>query len=644
MTINEIAKLAGVSISTVSKIMNHKDHNISPETREKVLSVVKEYNYSPYAFARESSISKSFLLGILLRNGNSLGHFLDGVMAKAQECGYRIIVCDSQGREDTELKHITALCKVKADGVIWEPVSSESAKRKKYFEEINCCITWLNCDQPNACRVDYGAIVQQAADYFIAERHKKFSLLTDPSSSTYSQVLNGYKTALFEHDMTFDQDALLSYNKEEWMMQIKSLGLTGIISTNYSQTLQLYKLLKQYLYDIPFDFSIITLAEDTIEEISFPEISSMRIPYHEFGQYVCKRLLSQCEQHSEDQELFSPTIELSGYATLDCPASVKPPRIIVVGSINIDTSLNVHSFPGLGQTVTTSKYTISPGGKGINQAVGVAKLNHKAILLGNVGNDLESGLIYSCLKEYKIDNSGIHKDKLANTGKAYIQVQDNGESSITILTGANTTITASNIRENSRLFHNCAYCLMQTEISMEAIEEAASIAREYNVKTILKPSAVSTLSDTLLKNIDILVPNQKEAASLCKLPLAKDANELAFQADTLLEKGVGTVIITLGKDGCFLKTGDYSRLFAAAEFVPMDVTGGSDAFISALASYLLRGYDLDSAIRIANYAAGFCISRRGIVPALIDQVSLEKYIRHVSPGLIQNVPGQEIDL
>ena len=93
MTIKEIAQLSGVSISTVSKIMNHKDEHISPETRDKVLSIAKEYNYSPYAFARNTSISKSFLLGVLLRSEPNHGKLLDGILSAAEEAGYHVIVC-----------------------------------------------------------------------------------------------------------------------------------------------------------------------------------------------------------------------------------------------------------------------------------------------------------------------------------------------------------------------------------------------------------------------------------------------------------------------------------------------------------------------------------------------------------------------
>ncbi len=169
---------------------------------------------------------------------------------------------------------------------------------------------------------------------------------------------------------------------------------------------------------------------------------------------------------------------------------------------------------------------------------------------------------------------------------------------------------------------------------MEAIEAAAAIARRHGVKTILKPSSVSRLSDGLLQNTDIFLPNRAEMAIICNEAPAFSSEALNRQADHILEKGAGAVIITLGEDGCFLKDADHSVLFPAADFAPMDKTGGSDAFISALASYLLYGYDLHAAIRIAHCAAGFCISRQGIVPALIDQTSLEKYIHNTCPELL----------
>ena len=127
---------------------------------------------------------------------------------------------------------------------------------------------------------------------------------------------------------------------------------------------------------------------------------------------------------------------------------------------------------------------------------------------------------------------------------------------------------------------------------------------------ILKPAAVSSLSDNILRHTDILIPNQAEMALLCNCSASIDITELSRQADTMLQKGVGAVVITLGEHGCFLKTASMEQHFpVAADFIPMDSTGGSDA--------------------------GFCISRQGVVPALIDQTSLEKYINNVLSDLLK---------
>lgn len=103
----------------------------------------------------------------------------------------------------------------------------------------------------------------------------------------------------------------------------------------------------------------------------------------------------------------------------------------------------------------------------------------------------------------------------------------------------------------------------------------------------------------------------------------------------LLSCGVEIVIVTLGARGCYVKTREWSEYFSTISFPSIDNTGASDAFISAFASYLMMGYSIQNAVRIASYAAGFCIPREGIVPALIDKNSLESYIRQRNPELLQ---------
>ena len=125
MTIKEIASLAGVSVSTVSKVVNNKDQDINPETRKRVLKIVKEYNYTPYGAVKNTSQAKTFLLGVLMRNTDRNSQVVRGILQTAQAHGYTILLFDSQNDASLELKHITTLCKNNVDGLIWEPVSQD---------------------------------------------------------------------------------------------------------------------------------------------------------------------------------------------------------------------------------------------------------------------------------------------------------------------------------------------------------------------------------------------------------------------------------------------------------------------------------------------------------------------------------------
>ncbi len=138
---------------------------------------------------------------------------------------------------------------------------------------------------------------------------------------------------------------------------------------------------------------------------------------------------------------------------------------------------------------------------------------------------------------------------------------------------------------------------------------------------------------------DLFIPNEKEAEILCP-----DIPDIPGKADAFLARGAKAVIITLGGSGCYIKSPSFTGYLPAADFMPVDTTGAADAFISALAVYLSYGYTMEKAARIASCAAGFCVSRQGVIPALVDRNSLESYIRQSEPELLHltaSVPGKE---
>lgn len=630
MTIKDIAEMAEVSISTVSKIVNNKDVNINPETRNRVLKIVKDYNYVPYGSVKPLSDAKTFVLGVLLKTVCRTNLFLNGVIAAAQQQGYSIMIYDSADDISTELKNITSLCKNHVDGVLWNPVSKQSLEFRRHFEEQNIEICLLEAPEGiPSYYIDYEAIGYQATQALLQYNHRKPGCLTKENSRRSRLVLEGFRRCLFDNNIAYSDDMKLPVESQEWYKRILSHIPTGVVSSHYDSSMILMEQLGKLKFQVPYDLSLISLRDDIREDIRYPGISSMKIPYFEFGSFVCERLIEQCEKRKPKMDVFHLSCPLENTLSLGAPFTSRSRRIVVVGSINIDVTLNVSELPQPGKTISTNKHSVTLGGKGANQAVGVAKLDNEVALIGRVGNDYDSTLVYTCMDDHHIDTQGIQRDIQAETGKAYIHVQNDGESMITILAGANQNLSSDDITLNDHLFEHSEYCLLQTEVPEATVMEAAIRARKHGTKTILKPAAICQISRSLMQYIDIFVPNKKEAEILCP-----DVPDIEGKAEAFINLGAKTVIITLGHHGCYIRDDSFCGFLDPAEFLPVDTTGAADAFISTLAVYLVHGYSIVKAAKIASYAAGFCVSRQGVIPALIDRNSLETYIARREPELL----------
>lgn len=630
MTIKEIAQLAGVSISTVSKIVNNKDDNINADTRNRVLKIVKEYNYTPYGTVKNTSDAKTFILGVLLKSASRTNRFINGAISTAQKSSYSVLLYDSMDSQETELKNITSLCKNKVDGVIWEPVSADSLEYERYFEENNIEVCRINAPStPASYFIDFSAMGYEATEILLKYGHTKIACLTKQGSERSAMVFEGFKRCLFDHSIPYSDSMKLSIETNDWCDGILSHTPTGIVSTHYASSLTLMEELSKRQFHVPFDLSLVSLRDDARENIAFPRISSIKIPYYEFGAFACQRLIEICEKKCGGTAPFQAECILENTGSLDIPFTSHARKIIVVGSINIDITLNVDELPQPGRTVGTGRHSVIPGGKGANQAIGAAKLGSEVMLIGKVGSDYDSILVYTCMEENHVDIQGLKRVPGEETGKAYIHVQNDGESMITILSGANDKLCPSDITPYEKVFETAGYCLLQTEVPENAVEAAATIAKKYGVQNILKPAAMNRISPALMELIDIFVPNRKEAELLCP-----NIPDLEGKAEEFIQRGAKTVIITLGHSGCYVRDQDFTGYIPAAPFTPVDTTGAADAFIAALAVYLTAGYSIEKAARIATYAAGFCVQRQGVIPSLIDKNSLETYIKRIEPDIL----------
>jgi len=629
MTINEIAKLAGVSISTVSKVINNKVAGINPATRERVLKVVKEYNYRPYAKAIVNNDSKSFLLGVLL--SREFSPVQRGIIEYAQENGYLVIMLDSNDSIEMELKQISALGTRNLDGLIWEPAGDGRLTNQSYIEALN--IPWVRLtryDDEHSYHIDYTGLGYFLTSQLINYRHSNIACILEPGDKFSANILEGFKKCLYDNGIAFSDDMALTAKSIENHIDFTTQKFTGIVSSRLSNSLLLHNFITSALnYTIPDDISLVSVKDETCQDITYPQISHMDLPFYEFGKYVCEQLVNQCEsRESISSALIFPTqYMLSNTCTLSSPIKEKRKKIVVVGALNMDTYLNVDELPTSGKTTLASSSAYVLGGKGANQAVGTARLGHETIIFAKVGNDPDAITVLNLLKNENISTKGIYRDSDIITGKAYIQRQKDGESTITVFPGANRNLMPADIIDQQSLFHEAGYCLISSEIPIETVLTAAKAAQKHQSKVILKPAAIRSIPLELFKFVDIFVPNRSESYTLCP----DKALSIEQQAKYFCDMGITTAIITLDEEGCYYLSGEQSGYCAASDFFSIDTTGAADAFISALASCLLYGLSLEKAIKAANIAAGFNIYHIGAASSMIDKLTLENHMRQLSP-------------
>ncbi len=623
MTIKQIAELAGVSISTVSKVVNNKATHINQETKDRVLRIVKEYNYTPYGAMQTGNTRKTFTLGLLVCSTTKANTFIAGVTERANSLGYGVMLFQSNYCLDQELKHLTALAAKQIDLLIWQPVSKKSLQQELALpgvEQIAVVGELQNTESPFC--IDTSVWSHGATEELIALGHRDIALLYSTETAPVT-LIEGFKRALLSHHIPYSSTMVSSLEQFN-TNSLYNHSPTACITDSYKTAEKLIQKLKHLHIQVPHNLSIIALSEmgDTTDEPT--QISTYQIPMKAYGEYVTEHLIASIEHPDTTIPKFTVPARLSGFETATIPITKRKRSIVVVGSLNVDRILNVHELPETGKTIKADDVTILAGGKGVNQAIGVAKLDKSVTLIGKIGVDYDSSIIRTTLENHDVDTATICHDSFTQTGTAYIHIQEDGESSITLVGGANDTLCPEDIEQQEQQFESADFCLLQTEVPIPALTKAAELAKRYGATTILKPAGITKIDSAVLQHIDIVIPNSQEAMRLSGKASLKD------QAEFFLNQGVGTVIITRSKDGAYLQTAEGAKTFPAGKnATPIDTTGGADAFIAAFSVYSSLGYPLEVAIRIANIAAGHSVSRFGTFPSMIDNITLDHYIKRM---------------
>lgn len=297
------------------------------------------------------------------------------------------------------------------------------------------------------------------------------------------------------------------------------------------------------------------------------------------------------------------------------------PEIAVVGSINLDLSIDVDRFPNPGETVLGRGLARGGGGKGANQAVAAARLGRRVAMVGRVGDDADGTSLAAALTHEGVDMSAVRVAESSPTGLALIEVDPTGENRIVVVPGANATVEPADLEAAAGQLDRAAVILAQLEVPIEVVEALA--ARPRAGRLILNPAPALGVA---LTGVDLIVPNRSELAVLAGAGEAASLDEVVDQLGSLAH-GPSAAVVTLGSDGALVVDGLGSggpsvELVPALEVEVVDTTGAGDAFCGGLADALCMGADLVEAARWAGRVAAVAVTRPGAWSALPRRAEL----------------------
>jgi ribokinase len=301
------------------------------------------------------------------------------------------------------------------------------------------------------------------------------------------------------------------------------------------------------------------------------------------------------------------------------------PRIVVIGSNNVDLVTYVNRMPAPGETLEAPSFAMGHGGKGANQAIAAAKLGAAVTMVTKVGDDIFADMTIKNFEAFDVDTTHVGRVAGRSSGVATIMVDPSGENCILIVKGANGDISPADVEAAGEDLKACDLILLQLEAPLETVYAAIAFGKRHGVKTLLNPApATPALQLDKVRDASFFVPNETELAILTGMPVESE-DEIAAAARFLIAKGVGTVIVTMGARGALLATSTDVRPIAPVRVTPVDTTGAGDAFVGAFARYFAAGLGLEAALDMAVRYAADSVTRRGAQKAYASEAEFAAF-------------------
>ena len=296
-------------------------------------------------------------------------------------------------------------------------------------------------------------------------------------------------------------------------------------------------------------------------------------------------------------------------------------RVVVVGSLNVDSTSYVEAFPQPGETIRSHGFQVALGGKGSNQAVAAHVVGASVDLVARIGADAAGDFAVATLERFGLPTGAIGRAADAPTGVAQITVADSGENTIVITSGANVAVTPDVVDAERDRIAAAALVLTQGELAVATIDRVAEVAGAAGVRFVLNLAPPAPVAAATLAVADPLVLNEHEARAVGIGTAAADGADAAdasldawrAAAASAVGRVARSIVVTLGSAGAVAASAEGSWTARAPHVDAVDTTGAGDGFTGALAAFLAEGRSLEEALRIAVAAGALAVQARGTV-------------------------------
>lgn len=295
----------------------------------------------------------------------------------------------------------------------------------------------------------------------------------------------------------------------------------------------------------------------------------------------------------------------------------KRPRIVVVGSANIDLVTYTDQFPKPGETIFGQKFDLGFGGKGANQAVAAKLCGAEVFMIARVGSDLFGPATIQNFRDLGIDASHVRQVQGVSSGVAPIFVDSAGQNRILVVKGANDELKPADVDAAADVLKSADCIVLQFEIPLETVYYTVQFARRNKIRCLLNPAPAQPIEMNAIAELDYFVPNESEAETITGSAV-RTVDDAKSCAQKFLNSGVRRVIITLGENGSLLAGKESTQHVPAFKVKTIDSTGAGDAFIGSFATFLGEGLAESEAVRRANLYAALSTTSPGTQKSFYD--------------------------